>query len=64
MCVCVSLSLGGEDDPMAGLGSEKQEEDEQPWKVLEFYSGIGGMVMPYRRGKNEKGERSKLKWVP
>ena len=46
MCVCLSLSLGGEDDPMAELGSEKQEEDEQPWKVLEFYSGIGGMVIP------------------
>ena len=48
MCVCVSLSLslGGEDDPMAELGSEKQEKDGQPWKVLEFYSGIGGMVIP------------------
>ncbi|KAK4547237.1 hypothetical protein RGQ29_032835 [Quercus rubra] len=28
---------------MAELGSEKQEKDGQPWKVLEFYSGIGGM---------------------
>lgn len=26
-------------------GLEQQELEEQPWRVLEFYSGIGGMVI-------------------
>ena len=40
--LCMRLSVcarGGKDDPMAE-SSQKQES----WRVLEFYSGIGGMV--------------------